>query len=85
MKRIKIGEPVGKGFWNPWAVEEVKKVTPHPKLETKHICVVCLSEISKGAPIIECPYCGAIGHENCFEDWIAMKNRCPLCRRPITL
>jgi E3 ubiquitin-protein ligase DOA10 len=83
--RIKVGKPVNSGFWNPWAIEEVEKTPPPPpKLETKRICVVCLSEVSEGAPIIECPYCGAIGHENCFEDWITIKGRCPLCRRPLT-
>ncbi|MEN2975281.1 MAG: RING finger domain-containing protein [Candidatus Caldarchaeales archaeon] len=84
-KRIRVGRPISGGFWDPWAVEEVRKSTPLPKLEAKRICVICLSEISEGASIIECPYCSAIGHENCFEDWVTLKGKCPLCRRAITL
>ncbi|MCS7125858.1 MAG: hypothetical protein NZ929_02985 [Aigarchaeota archaeon] len=85
VRRIRVTRPVNSGFWDPWSVEEVKKTTPMPKLEAKRVCVICLSEISEGAAMIECPYCGALGHENCFEEWITMKGKCPLCRRTITL
>ncbi|MCF8885551.1 MAG: RING finger domain-containing protein [Nitrososphaerota archaeon] len=85
MKRIKIGKPICRGFWNPWSVEEIKKtpVIP-PKPEARQVCVICLSEIGEGASTTECPYCGAIGHKNCFDEWIVLRGKCPLCRKILT-
>ena len=80
-RRIVVGKPVSKGFWDPWGAEEVLR---QPEKESRKVCVICLSEVHEGAPTLECPYCGAIGHKNCFDDWISMKGSCPLCRRPIT-
>lgn len=84
-RRIEVKEPVGRGFWDPWSVEEVRRTPPSRRQELKKICVICLSEISEGAPTLQCPHCGALGHHSCFGDWIALKGKCPLCRRSLSL
>ena len=84
-RRIAIRAPVGKGFWDPWSVEEIARAPQPKKTEFRKVCVICFSEIAEGAPTIQCPHCGAIGHQSCFEDWLSLRGTCPLCRRPITL
>lgn len=85
-KRIVLGKPVSVGFWDPWSVEEtIKKPKPREEPREENFCVICLSKIEEGAPTIQCPHCGAIGHRSCFEEWIRLKGACPLCKRPITL
>lgn len=83
-RKVEVREPVGRGFWDPWAIEEVRR-PPSRSTEFKRICVICLSEIAERAPTIQCPHCGALGHHSCFEDWITLKGICPLCRRPLSL
>ncbi|MEM0440644.1 MAG: RING finger domain-containing protein [Candidatus Caldarchaeum sp.] len=62
---------VNAGFWNPF--EEREK----PKAET---CVICGLELAN-EKTYSCPHCGAIGHLSCFDDWLVVKQTCPLCRR----
>jgi len=55
------------------------------KVEAKvNICPVCSTEIEKGAPVFECPFCGNIMHVKCVQPWIEKKGTCPICRRPLS-
>jgi uncharacterized protein (DUF983 family) len=71
--RLVIRE-VNAGFWNPF--EEPK---PKPKQEN---CVICGLEMGN-EKTYSCPHCGAVGHMSCFDDWLVVKQTCPLCRRPL--
>ncbi|MDJ0270685.1 MAG: hypothetical protein NXY59_09135 [Aigarchaeota archaeon] len=72
--RIVIGAERSLGFWDPYYEEQRKR-----RMEP---CVVCGLELGEQT-IYSCPHCSATGHESCFDDWLRIRNACPLCRRPI--
>ena len=83
-RRVLIKEPVNKGFWDPWSAEEaLRPPRREARGEPRKVCVICYSEIEEGTPTMQCPHCGAIGHRNCFDEWVSLKGTCPLCKRPI--
>ncbi|MCS6785286.1 MAG: hypothetical protein NZ921_03635 [Candidatus Caldarchaeum sp.] len=65
---------VNAGFWNPFEEEK-----PRPKPDS---CVICGLEIVN-EKTYSCPHCGAVGHMSCFDDWLVVRQTCPLCRRPL--
>ncbi|MDW8084124.1 MAG: RING finger domain-containing protein [Candidatus Caldarchaeum sp.] len=69
------------GFWNPF--EEPKPRPEEEKLKQRtEFCVICGLELMN-EKTYSCPHCGALGHMSCFDDWLVVKQTCPLCRRQL--
>ncbi|MDW7977829.1 MAG: RING finger domain-containing protein [Candidatus Caldarchaeum sp.] len=66
---------VNAGYWNPFETVAEKK-------QKASLCVICGLELLNDKTY-NCPHCEAVGHMNCFDDWLSIKKSCPLCRRPI--
>ncbi len=82
--KIVIGAERSLGFWDPYYEEqqeqqEIKQPRRERRMEP---CIVCGLELGEQT-IYSCPHCSATGHESCFNDWLLIRNACPLCRRPI--
>ena len=67
--KIVIGREICLGTWE-WA-------------KRQRICPVCTSEVADDAPTITCPHCGTVGHRHCLENWLSIRNSCPICKRPM--
>lgn len=77
MLKIVIGREICIGRWS-WIEERREQKI----IETK-VCPICTSEIHEGMLTMKCPHCGVIGHFSCFDNWLKIRNACPICKRPI--
>lgn len=50
-------------------------------------CIICYGQIkSDSAELIwKCPHCGKVAHYAHVESWIQQKQKCPVCRQPVSL
>lgn len=46
-------------------------------------CSVCMEDL-KEAGAVMLPQCGHYYHRQCVEQWLALKNCCPVCRMPVS-
>ena len=47
------------------------------------ICIICYVPFREGDKIGDLPYCNHVFHSDCLKQWIARKNTCPMCLKPI--
>lgn len=47
-------------------------------------CSVCQGLIKRGENILECPNCSNVAHDNHMEQWMKIKNECPICKTKIS-
>ena len=50
----------------------------HPK------CIVCRGLIKKEETVIECPNCNNVAHEDHMEQWMKIKQECPICKTKVS-
>lgn len=46
-------------------------------------CSVCMEDL-KQAEAVMLPQCAHLYHRQCVEQWLALKNCCPVCRMPVS-
>ena len=51
--------------------------------EEPPICIICYVPFREGDKIGDLPYCNHVFHSDCLKQWIARKNTCPMCLKPI--
>ena len=53
--------------------------------KTENFCLICLNQYSDDDNIVILP-CDARHnfHEACIKEWLRNKNKCPICRTPVT-
>ncbi|MHA1218541.1 MAG: RING finger domain-containing protein [Candidatus Heimdallarchaeaceae archaeon] len=47
-------------------------------------CMVCQGLIKKGDNVKECPTCNNVAHEDHLEQWMKIKQECPICKTRIS-
>ncbi|NPD89464.1 MAG: hypothetical protein HGN29_12160 [Asgard group archaeon] len=47
-------------------------------------CSVCQGLIKRGDNILECPNCSNVAHDDHMEQWMKIKNECPMCKTKIS-
>jgi predicted DNA-binding transcriptional regulator len=47
-------------------------------------CSVCQVLIKRGDNILECPNCSNVAHNDHMEQWMKIKNECPMCKTKIS-
>jgi len=47
-------------------------------------CMVCQGLIKKGDNVKECPTCNNVAHDDHLEQWIKIKQECPICKTRIS-
>ncbi len=47
-------------------------------------CSVCQGLIKRGDSILECPNCSNVAHDDHMEQWMKIKNECPMCKTKIS-
>jgi len=47
-------------------------------------CSVCQGLIKRGDNILECPSCSNVAHDDHMEQWMKIKNECPICKTKIS-
>ena len=45
-------------------------------------CAICMDDLEVGDAVLELPCCHLF-HRECLAEWLAQKNECPSCRRPV--
>lgn len=48
-------------------------------------CTICLSNFREGDAVKVVPGCNHVFHESCFNDWVALRWRCPNCNTEIVM
>jgi hypothetical protein len=48
-------------------------------------CTICLTQFKNGDPVKVVPGCSHVFHESCFNDWVALRFRCPNCNTEILI
>ncbi len=52
------------------------------ELPTK--CLICQGLIKHGENVLECPTCNNVAHKEHMEQWLKIKEECPICKTRIT-
>ncbi|MHA1482991.1 MAG: RING finger domain-containing protein [Candidatus Heimdallarchaeaceae archaeon] len=52
------------------------------ELPTK--CTICQGLIKHGENVMECPTCTNVAHKEHMEQWLIIKEECPICKTRIT-
>ena len=47
-------------------------------------CSICQGIIKRGDNILECPNCSNVAHDDHMEQWMKIKNECPICKTKIS-
>lgn len=67
-----------------WDKEEIDEWESNLEIRLEgENCLVCFQPLKAGERISICPFCGYGAHENHMEDWLNIKQSCPLCRESI--
>jgi len=51
--------------------------------EDEVVCIICFGLIEDGDKVGDLPHCNHLFHTSCRKTWIARKNACPMCMKPI--
>jgi hypothetical protein len=51
--------------------------------ENEVVCIICFGLIENGDKVGDLPHCNHLFHASCLKTWIARKNACPMCMKPI--
>ena len=57
--------------------EEEREV--HPSFEKYIECTICLVAFKNGEKVRVIPVCNHLFHEQCLEDWLRVRVKCPNC------
>ena len=52
------------------------------ELPTK--CIICQGLIKHGENVLECPTCNNVAHKEHMEQWLKIKEECPICKTRVT-
>ena len=52
------------------------------ELPTK--CIICQGLIKHGENVMECPTCNNVAHKEHMEQWLKIKEECPICKTRVT-
>ena len=47
-------------------------------------CSVCMEDLATEQAAVRLPLCGHVYHQPCVEQWLAVKNCCPVCRMVVS-
>lgn len=47
-------------------------------------CSVCMEDLAKEQVAVRLPLCGHVYHQPCVEQWLTVKNCCPVCRLAVS-
>ena len=61
---------------------DCKWILGHSRKCRNDSCPICMEEYSNGDDLVLCP-CRHAYHRVCLENWLRVKNFCPLCKKPV--
>ena len=60
-------------------------VSVYDSRSTEEICAICCEALVTSEEVVQLPSCQHVLHYICLREWLAVKNECPLCKRPTNL